>query len=112
MRCRAVGEAKKGKTTRDDGGRGVGRMNYEVDKLRGRLGLDDLLPRVPPLGPRATAGQRWRYRRNLVIYVAYRNGVSQRLLADVFDIPRSHISTILKNVRSYDPSLEFDSSLE
>lgn len=51
-----------------------------------------------------TAGRRWRFRRNLVIYLAHRrNGLSQRLLADVFDLPRSRIAAILKEFEHYDP---------
>lgn len=43
-----------------------------------------------------TAGQRWRFRRNLVIWVAHRRGgVSQRVLADVFDLARSRVKAIL-----------------
>jgi hypothetical protein len=49
---------------------------------------------APP--PHATAGRRWRFRRDLVIYLAHRrNGLSQRFLADVFDLPRSRIAAIL-----------------
>ena len=81
-------------------------MRHETDLLRNRLGLDELLLKVSPLGPNATPGQRWRFRRNLVIYLAYRNGVSQRFLAEVFDLPRSHISTIIRKTRNLDPSLK------
>jgi hypothetical protein len=54
------------------------------------------LPAPPPLPPNASLGRRWRFRRDLVIYVSSRNGVSQRLLADVFDLPRSRIAAIIK----------------
>jgi len=54
------------------------------------------LPSPPPLPPNASLGRRWRFRRDLVIYVASRSGVSQRLLADVFDLPRSRIAAIIK----------------
>jgi len=47
----------------------------------------------------ATIGQQWRFRRNLVMFVAHRQGLSQRLLADVFDLPRSRVSVILKEFR-------------
>ena len=50
----------------------------------------------PPLAPNATNGQRWRFRRNLVIYLASRNGLSHRLLSDVFDLPKSRIAAIIK----------------
>jgi len=54
-------------------------------------------PMVP--GPDATPGQRWRYRRNLVICLAHKHGASQRLLADVFDLPHSRIASIVKEFR-------------
>ena len=51
--------------------------------LRSRLESAPL-PR-PMLPENASVSRRWKFRRNLVIFVASRNGVSQRLLADVFD---------------------------
>lgn len=42
--------------------------------------------------------QRWRKRRDAVIYHAWRGGFSQRCLADVFDLPRSRIATIAARV--------------
>lgn len=48
----------------------------------------------------ATVGRRWKFRRNLVIFIASRNGVSQRLLADVFDLPHSRIAAIIKEFRT------------
>ena len=54
------------------------------------------LPDTPPLPPNASVGKRWKFRRNLVIVVAHRNGLSQRLLADVFDLPRSRVAAIIK----------------
>jgi len=57
---------------------------------------------LPPEG--ASIGKRWRFRRNLVIYVAYRQGLSQRLLADVFDLPRSRIADIVREFRELDPN--------
>ena len=50
--------------------------------------------------PRASVGRRWKFRRNLVIYVANQHGVSQRMLADVFDLPHSRIAAILKELRT------------
>ncbi len=47
-----------------------------------------------------SVGRRWKFRRNLVIYVASQNGVSQRLLADVFDLPHSRIAAIIKEFRT------------
>jgi hypothetical protein len=39
-----------------------------------------------------TAGQRWRFRRDQVIYAATVLGFSQRFLGDVFDLPRSWVA--------------------
>jgi len=36
-----------------------------------------------------------------VIYVAHRSGLSQRLLADVFDLPRSTVQSILHKFDKY-----------
>jgi hypothetical protein len=55
------------------------------------------LPAVPE---NATVGRRWKFRRNLVIFIASRNGASQRLLADVFDLPHSRIAAIIKEFRT------------
>ncbi len=55
------------------------------------------LPAPPPLPPNASAGKKWRFRRDLTIYVASRAGLSQRHLADVFLLPRSRIAEILKD---------------
>ena len=55
------------------------------------------LPTAPPLPPNASAGRKWRFRRDLTIYVASRSGLSQRHLADVFDLPRSRIAAIIKD---------------
>lgn len=61
-----------------------------------------------------TPGQRWRFRRNLAIYQLSTAGWSQRMLADVFDLPRSRIATIVKEVHALgearsDPGPESDS---
>lgn len=53
----------------------------------------------PTLPENASVGRRWRFRRNLVIFIASQNGVSQRLLADVFDLPHSRIAAIIKEFR-------------
>jgi hypothetical protein len=47
----------------------------------------------------ASVGRRWKLRRNLVIYLASQHGASQRLLGDVFDLPHSRISAIVKEFR-------------
>jgi hypothetical protein len=54
---------------------------------------------TPTLPENASVGQRWKFRRNLVIFIANRNGASQRLLADVFDLPHSRIAAIIKEFR-------------
>lgn len=67
----------------------------------------NLVRAVRPAAPQATRledlvelntpAQRWRFRRDLVICLAHRqNGLSQRFLADVFDLPRSRIGEIMK----------------
>lgn len=53
----------------------------------------------PGPGRPASVGRRWRLRRNLVIYIANQHGASQRMLADVFDLPHSRIAAILKELR-------------
>jgi hypothetical protein len=51
---------------------------------------------VPPPGAGVT--RRWRFRRDVVIFVAYANGIPQRELADVFDLPQSRISAIVRQI--------------
>jgi hypothetical protein len=53
----------------------------------------------PTLSENASVGRRWTFRRNMVIFIASRSGVSQRLLADVFDLPHSRIAAIIKDFR-------------
>jgi hypothetical protein len=55
---------------------------------------------MPALPENASVGRRWKFRRNLVIYIASQNGASQRLLADVFDLPHSRIAAIIKEFRT------------
>ena len=59
---------------------------------------------IPRLSPNASAGKRWRFRRNVVICVAHRNGVSRRLLADVFVLREKRISAIIREVLNYEKS--------
>ena len=47
-------------------------------------------------------GKKWRFRRNVVIYVAFRAGLSRRLLAEVFDLPRSRINEVIDNIMNLD----------
>lgn len=81
---------------------------YGLTHPRSRPGREDVdqvdghaaeLARLAP-GPDATVGQRWRFRRNLVLYIASQQGVSQRMLADVFDLPRSSVYDILREMRA------------
>ncbi len=61
------------------------------------------LPKLSPLPANATPGRRWRFRRDLVIYLAHRhNGLSHRFLADVFDLPRSRIAAIIRGFRKFE----------
>jgi len=55
----------------------------------------------PPLPPNASAGKRWRFQRNMAIYVLHRHGFPQRRLADIFDLPRSSIASIIKAASEY-----------
>ena len=54
---------------------------------------------LPTLPANASVGRRWKLRRNLVIYIASQHGASQRMLADVFDLPHSRIAAIIKEFR-------------
>jgi hypothetical protein len=56
---------------------------------------------LPSIPPNASVGKRWRFRRNIVIYVAHRSGLSQRFLADVFDLPRSRIASIINDFSKF-----------
>ncbi len=67
---------------------------------------DSFLASIPPLPPNASVGKRWKFRRNLVIYVAARSGLSQSLLSEVFDLPRSRIGAILKEFSKYESTPE------
>ena len=67
-----------------------------------RTGDDPERTPIPTLPPNASVIKRWKFRRNAVIYVAHRDGFSQRVLADVFDLPRSRIASIVKEFRELD----------
>ena len=67
------------------------------ESLTSSSGEDAESIRLPVLAPNASVGKRWKFRRNVVIFVACRNGISQRVLADVFDLPRSRVSAIVKS---------------
>lgn len=53
-----------------------------------------------------TVGQRWRFRRDLVITAAHRAGFSQRFLADVFDLPHSRVGAIVAEVEAMAAEVE------
>jgi hypothetical protein len=63
---------------------------------------------IPSLPSNPSVGCRWRFRRNLVIYVAAGAGLSYQHLSQVFDIPRSRISSILDNFRRYETTLNLE----
>jgi hypothetical protein len=56
---------------------------------------------IPPLPSNASVIKRWKFRRNLVIFVAHRGGLSQPVLADVFDMPKSTVAAIIKGFSKY-----------
>jgi hypothetical protein len=66
-----------------------------------RLRDDSNPTAISPMPQNASVGRKWRFRRNVVIYVAHRGGISQRLLADVFDLPRSRIAQIVRYIDKY-----------
>jgi len=72
----------------------------------GKVGLSPKESHLPALRAGATVGMRWRFRRNLVIYVAFKNGFSQRILSDVFDLPRSRIAAIIKEISVIEDTME------
>ena len=43
--------------------------------------------------------KRWQHRRNTLIVLAHESGVSQRMIADVFDLSRKRVQNILKEYR-------------
>ena len=69
-----------------------------VDSLEVIRGRGPALLRTVP--DNATAGKMWKFRRNIVIFVAHRDGIPQRVLADVFDLPKSRIASIIKEIKS------------
>lgn len=56
----------------------------------------DLSRLAPP--PDAGVAKRWRFRRNMVIFVAHAQGITQRDLGAVFDLPQSRISAIVRGI--------------
>ena len=72
----------------------------------GKVGVSPKEAQLQALRAGATVGMRWRFRRNLVIYVAFKNGFSQRILSDVFDLPRSRIAAIIKEISVIEDTME------
>ena len=72
----------------------------------GKVGESVRVHQFSALRADATVGMRWRFRRNLVIFVAFKNGFSQRVLSDVFDLPRSRIAAIIKEISVIEDSME------
>jgi hypothetical protein len=48
----------------------------------------------------STAGQRWRFKRNLSIYLARKGGASVCMLADAHDLAESRVRAILEEVKA------------
>jgi hypothetical protein len=72
----------------------------QFSKVLRQVNLDSsgiVLVKPRPLSAcvRMTVGQRGRIRRDMVIQIAASAGVSQRILAEVFDLPRSRIGVIV-----------------
>jgi hypothetical protein len=63
------------------------------------------LPAPRPLARDAGPRERWRFRRNLVIYLAHRQGLSQSFIADAFALSRSLVRTIITNMASYEETI-------
>lgn len=42
-----------------------------------------------------TPGRRWKFKRNLALYAAWKFGFSHRALSEVFDLPRSRIAEVI-----------------
>ena len=58
-------------------------INYGQPSLPG---YTLLLPGLPPLSTRATRVEKRRFRRNLLIYLARRQGLTQQFIAEAFDL--------------------------
>ena len=48
------------------------------------------------------ARRRWKFRRDLVIYLAFRLGFSRKYLAEVFDLHRTRINLVIERLSIYD----------
>jgi hypothetical protein len=66
-------------------------FNYEVFQL----------PGLPPLPRSATHEERRRYRRDLLIYLAYRQGLTQQFIADAFDLSVNLVRSVVRRQATY-----------
>ena len=73
-------------TTAERGGR-------MCDLWKGFGDRSNLAPR-----PGASLTELWRFQRDMVIFLAHSHGISQRILANVFDLPQSRISAIVRGI--------------
>lgn len=96
----------------DEGDGGFTTPGNAMSKSDPRSLFDDesVLPLQPPLPDNASPGKRWRFRRNVAIYLLHRQGLSQRYIADVFDLPRSRVGEIIKEFSAYERSEVRDES--
>lgn len=102
-RWNGVSKSTSGPPPHKEGGRLAAHFWFRTMKTRHSTTASKEQPEtgIPPrLRSQPSVGARWRFRRNLAIYVAHRGGISQRILADVFDLPRSRISSIIKDFQS------------
>ena len=56
---------------------------------------------IPELPANASKAARRRFRRNVVILAAHRAGISERVLADVFGLPRQRVAAIIKKFSGF-----------
>lgn len=64
---------------------------------------DPLTPLAsPPLLCEASPVQKWRVRRNLVIYMAHRQGLSYQVIADAFGLTRCSVRSVIRNLSAED----------
>src|SRR4051812_46823488 len=59
------------------------------------------LARFPPLPRGATHEEKRRYRRDLMIYLAYRQGLTQQFIADAFNVSVTLVRGIVRRPAAY-----------
>jgi hypothetical protein len=72
-----------------------------LDRSRAKIDAFQL-PRLPPLPHGASPDERRRYRRDLLIYLAYRQGLTQQFLADAFEVSKSFVRDVTARLKAYD----------